>query len=71
MWSKWLCWAEYWFNTNFNRSAGMCPFKALYGRDPPNLYRFQEPLSAVDAVVSQMEARNAILDELKRNLERA
>lgn len=30
-WSHWLSWAEYWFNTSFNRSAGMTPFKALYG----------------------------------------
>ena len=70
-WSKWLCWAEYWFNTNYNRSTGMSPFRALYGRDPPTLFRFQEPLSAVDAVVSLMEERNGILDELKRNLEKA
>ena len=71
MWTKWLGWAEYWFNTNYNRSTGMTPFKALYGRDPPALHRFQEPVSVVDPVERQIRERNVILDELKANLLRS
>jgi len=36
---KWvfcLPWAEFWFNTNYNASSKMSPFKALYGHDPPH-----------------------------------
>jgi len=30
-WPNHLAWAEFWFNTNFNISAKISPFKALYG----------------------------------------
>ncbi|EXB95829.1 hypothetical protein L484_010027 [Morus notabilis] len=36
-WSKWLPWAEYWYNTSFHTATHMTPFRALYGRDPPPL----------------------------------
>lgn len=34
-WSSFLPWAEFWYNTSFHKSIGMCPFLALYGRHPP------------------------------------
>lgn len=49
----------------------MTPFKALYGRDPPALYKFQEPMSMVDAVDERMKERNTILTELRTNLLKA
>jgi len=30
-WSKLLSWAEFWYNTSFQSSIGMSPFKAVYG----------------------------------------
>ncbi|WVZ20256.1 hypothetical protein V8G54_007578 [Vigna mungo] len=38
-WPQWLPWAEFWFNTNYSASTKMTPFKALYGRDPPLIFK--------------------------------
>ena len=29
-WMKWLFWAEYWYNTTFQRSLGVSPYQAVY-----------------------------------------
>lgn len=39
-WSKWLHWAEYYYNTNWHASTLCTPFKAVYGRDPPHLTKY-------------------------------
>jgi len=67
-WSHWLSWAEYWFNTSFNRSAGMTPLKALYGRDPSSIFHMDDTTSAVQEVNEQVRIRNLILTELKEHL---
>ncbi|WVY96197.1 hypothetical protein V8G54_028348 [Vigna mungo] len=38
-WPQWLPWVEFWFNTNYSASTKMIPFKALYGRDPPLIFK--------------------------------
>ena len=70
-WSAWLSWAEYSYNTSFHSSAGMAHFKALYGRDPPPLIRY-ELGSDVNAEVEQQPIQHdVILTELKSHLSRA
>ncbi|KAL4354775.1 hypothetical protein GQ457_06G031370 [Hibiscus cannabinus] len=41
-WEQFLSWAEYWYNTAYQSSAGMNPFRALYGRDPPTIMNYLE-----------------------------
>ena len=70
-WVDWLSWAEFWFNTTFNISAGMTPFKALYGRDPPTLIKGCTFTSKIDVVNQLLVARDVVLQELKQNLLKA
>ncbi|TYK21518.1 Ty3/gypsy retrotransposon protein [Cucumis melo var. makuwa] len=37
-WIKWIAWAEYWYNTTFQRALRMTPFQVVYGRKPPPCY---------------------------------
>lgn len=70
-WSKWIPWAEYWYNTTFHASTGMTPFKAVYHRDPPPILRFEQYSTPVSAVEQNLQDRDQILDLLKENLLRA
>jgi hypothetical protein len=51
---KWLPWAEYFYNTSFQRVIQTSPFKVVYGRDPPSI-KFNES-AKVDTV------ENTLLD---------
>ena len=70
-WMKWLPWAEYWYNTSFHSAAGMTPFKAVYQRDPPPLIRFEYNSTKVAEVEQNLKDRDAVLELLKQNLQRA
>jgi hypothetical protein len=70
-WYKILPLAEYWYNTAFHNSAGMTPFKAVYGRDPPGLIRYVAQSTDPPSVKDQLTQRDAILSQLKQNLMRA
>ena len=70
-WHSWLAWAEYWYNTTFHASTKMTPFKAVYGRDPPPLFRFGVQSTTVASLEQQLHERDVILEELKEHLSRA
>lgn len=67
-WSKWLHWAEYWYNTSYHSSTKTTPFKVLYGRDPPKLLRFGDVPTANTEVEVMIQDRDALLQELRENL---
>ncbi|KAH9752935.1 hypothetical protein KPL71_014903 [Citrus sinensis] len=70
-WARSLAWAEYWHNTSFYSSTHCTPFRALYGRDPPPLIRYEQGAASVSLVEQLMEDRDAILDDLRMQLLRA
>ncbi|CAJ2661993.1 unnamed protein product [Trifolium pratense] len=70
-WFKMLSWSEFWYNTAFQTSIGMTPFKALYGRDPPYLTRYVAQASDPPTLQEELMERDKILQQLKDNLIRA
>ena len=70
-WLKILPWAQYCYNTSFHHRIGMSPYKALYGREPLKLIRYE--LNDQDPVVVQdlLHQTDMTLDELKQNMARA
>jgi hypothetical protein len=71
MWYKVLPWAEYWYNTALQTSTGMTPFKALYGRDPPSLTRYNYNATDPIPVQEQLTERDTLLARLKSQLLKA
>ncbi|KAL4290180.1 hypothetical protein GQ457_14G026510 [Hibiscus cannabinus] len=67
-WENYLAWAEYWYNTAYQVSAGMTPFKALYGRDPPVIVDYLEGASRNIRINQELQERDTLLRELKQNL---
>ena len=35
LWVAFLPWVDFWYNSSFQTSLGMTPFKVIYGRDLP------------------------------------
>lgn len=70
-WIKWLSWTEFWFNTNYNSSTKSTPFRALYGRDPPQLLKGTTIPSSVEELNQMTVDRATILNDLKANLVKA
>lgn len=71
LWSKWLSWAESWYNTNYHASLKTTPFHALYGRESPILVRADGHHSAVEEVNRLNAKRSDMLRELHEKLVRA
>ncbi|KAL4388984.1 hypothetical protein GQ457_09G026490 [Hibiscus cannabinus] len=67
-WEQFLDWAEYWYNTAFQSSAGMTPFRALYGRDPLTIVNYLEGGATNIHVDRALRDRDEILRVLKHNL---
>lgn len=70
-WVTFLPWAEFWYNTSFHSSIGMTPFKVVYGREPPSVLKLSKWQDVAVDVQDQLRDRDAILDILKFNLQKA
>ena len=69
--AHWLPWAEYWYNTSSHSATRCTPFRALYGRDPPPLIRYDRGTAVVAAVEQLLTDRDDILDDQRMHLLRA
>ncbi|TYJ97181.1 Transposon Ty3-G Gag-Pol polyprotein [Cucumis melo var. makuwa] len=67
-WVRWLPWAEYWYNTIFQRAIGMTPFQVVYDRQPPAIMSYGSTLSKNSTVEEMLQQRDAILITLREHL---
>lgn len=56
-WSKWVPWAELWYNTTFHVSTKTTPYQIVFGHPPPPILSYGERKSSNDAVERQLMAR--------------
>ncbi|GJU68618.1 ty3-gypsy retrotransposon protein [Tanacetum coccineum] len=70
-WVNFLPWTELWYNSAFQTSIGVTPFKVVYGRDPPSVITHSFCDDTPHDVIDQLQQRDALLAQLKINLGRA
>jgi hypothetical protein len=68
-WIKLLPWAEWWYNTTYHPAIKMSPFQALYGYQAPSVSHYIPGTTVVDQVDRDLKDRDALLAELKHNLQ--
>ena len=68
-WVKWIPWAKYWYNTTYQRSLGITPFQAVYGRLPPPLIYYGVRDTSNSTLDEQLKERDVALDALKEHLQ--
>ncbi|KAL0556518.1 hypothetical protein IC582_005032 [Cucumis melo] len=60
-WLRWSHWTEYWYNTTHQRSIGINPFQAVYGRLPPPLIYYGDEETPNSTLDRQLQDRDVIL----------
>ncbi|GAU31589.1 hypothetical protein TSUD_54120 [Trifolium subterraneum] len=71
LWSQFLHWAEWHYNTTLHTSTGLSPYQVVYGRAPPTLNDYIPGTSKLQAVDAIMNDREAVLELLKNKLLKA
>ncbi|OMO96556.1 reverse transcriptase [Corchorus capsularis] len=71
LWSKFLHWAEWSYNTATHSATGFSPFEVVYGRPPPTIASYVIGQTKIAALEDSLLERQNILNELKTNLAHA
>lgn len=67
-WLCWLPWAEFCYNTSYQKALQTTPFRVVYGRDPPSLISYTPGLAQVAALDKQLLQRDTFLAEIRERL---
>ena len=70
-WSKFLQWAEFSYNSSFHSTIQMSPFKALYGREPLSLLRYESGSTNNAELEARLQERDGNLVLLNQQLLKA
>jgi hypothetical protein len=70
-WIRWLPWAEYVYSTAYQSSLRDTPFQVVYGRHTPSIHSYEPGETRVAAVAQEMEAREALLADVRYHLKQA
>lgn len=70
-WSKWLSFAQFWYNSSTHFATGLSPFEALYGCQPRQLGIIDQPIISSSQLADWLQQRLLMSDLLKQHLERA
>ena len=70
-WVRWICWAEFCYNTSWHSAIQKTPFEVVYGREPPSLLTYVPGTTKVATVEMELMKRDQILKDLKENLKMA
>ncbi|KFK36440.1 hypothetical protein AALP_AA4G124900 [Arabis alpina] len=70
-WSTYLPWAELCYNTSYHYTIQMSPFKALYGRDPPTLLKYEDGSTRNAKLEGQLKERDAMIQLLRQHILKA
>ncbi|KAH9295973.1 hypothetical protein KI387_039561, partial [Taxus chinensis] len=70
-WIKWLHMGEYCYNTTYQMSIGMTPFRALYGYDARTFVDLVLPDSRAPKARDWLQENQDILKALRENLQKA
>ncbi|XP_031099869.1 uncharacterized protein LOC116004076 [Ipomoea triloba] len=70
-WKTFLCWAEFCLNTSYHEHLKTSPFRALYGREPPNIPAYAQNSTTVPVVECLIQERHQLLRSLRENLRQA
>ncbi|KFK29256.1 hypothetical protein AALP_AA7G109500 [Arabis alpina] len=67
-WSRYLPWPKLSYNTSYHTAIKMTPFRAVYGRDPPTLVKYENGSSANATLEGLLVERDDMIRVLQQQI---